>query len=66
MREGDPQEQASFQVHAATSVHKKITRSGVARSNKFSFTGQLAAGTYELTRDPGGRQAETVTFKVTG
>ena len=48
------------------SVHKTITRSGEARSNKFSFTGQLAAGTYELTVTPAGGRSQTVTFKVTG
>ena len=48
------------------SVHKTITRSGVAGSNKFSFTGQLAPGTYELTVTPAGGTSQTVTFKVTG
>ena len=48
------------------SVHKTITRSGVAGSNKFRFTGKLAAGTYELTVTPAGGTSQTVTFKVTG
>ena len=47
-------------------VHRNTTRSGVARSNKFSFTGKFAAGTYELIATPAGVMAETVTFKVTG
>jgi len=48
------------------SVHKTITRSGVAGSNKFTFTGKLVAGTYELTVTPAGGTAHTVTFKVSG
>jgi PKD repeat protein len=48
-----------------TSVHK-ATRSGVVGSNKFSFTGKLAAGTYQLTVTPAGGTSHTVMFKVTG
>jgi hypothetical protein len=48
-----------------TTVHK-ATRSGMAGSNKFSFKGKLAAGTYELTVTPAGGTPRTVTFKVTG
>ena len=48
------------------SVHKTINRSGVAGSNKFSFIGKFAAGTYELIATPAGGLAEKVTFKVTG
>ena len=48
------------------SVHNTIRRSGVAGSNKFTFTGKLVAGTYELTVTPAGGTAHTVTFKVSG
>ena len=48
------------------SVQKTITRSGVAGSNNFSFTGKLAAGTYQLTASPPGAAPETVTLRVTG
>jgi hypothetical protein len=48
------------------SVHTTITRSGVVGSNKFSFTGKLAARTYELTVTPAGGTARTVRFRVTG
>ena len=48
------------------SVRQTTTRSGVAGSNKFVFTGRLTAGTYELIATPAGGMAETVTFKVTG
>jgi hypothetical protein len=46
------------------SVHKTIPRSGVAGSNRFSLTGQLAAGTYQLTATPARGTAQTVTFRV--
>jgi hypothetical protein len=48
------------------SVHNTIRRSGAAGSNKFTFTGKLVAGTYELTVTPVGGTAHTVTFKVSG
>jgi hypothetical protein len=48
------------------SVHNTLRRSGVAGSNKFTFTGKLLAGTYELTVTPAGGTAHTVTFKVSG
>jgi YVTN family beta-propeller protein len=48
------------------SVHKTITRSGVAGSNRFSLTGKLAAGTYQLTATPAGGTSRTVTFRVIG
>jgi hypothetical protein len=48
------------------SVHNTIRRSGVAGSNKFTFTGKLVAGTFELTVTPAGGTAHTVTFKVSG
>ena len=48
------------------SAHSTIRRSGVAGSNKFTFTGKLVAGTYELTVTPAGGTAHTVTFKVSG
>ncbi len=48
------------------SVHNPITRSEVVGSNKFTFTGKLLSGTYELTMTPVGGAAQTVTFKVTG
>ena len=47
-------------------VHNTITRSGVAGSNKFSVTGKLGAGTYELTVTPADGTSQTVTFKVAG
>jgi hypothetical protein len=46
------------------SAHKTIPRSGVAGSNRFSLTGQLAAGTYQLTATPARGTAQTVTFRV--
>ena len=48
------------------SVHKTIPRSGVAGSNRFSLTGKLAAGTYQLTATPAGGTSQTVTFGVVG
>ena len=48
------------------SVHSTITRPGVVGSNKFTFTGKLVAGTYELTVTPGGGTAHAVAFKVSG
>ena len=66
VREGDPQDKHHSKCMLLVSVHKTITRSGVVGSNKFSFTGMLAAGTYELTVTPAGGPSQTVTFKVTG
>jgi hypothetical protein len=48
------------------SVHKAISRSGVAGSNSFSLAGKLAAGTYQLTATPARGTAQTVTFRVIG
>ena len=48
------------------SVHKTIPRSGVAGSNKFSFAGKLAAGTYQLSATPAGGTSQTVRFRVIG
>jgi len=48
------------------SVQKTVTRSGVVGSNSFSFTGKLAAGTYQLTATPAGGTSKTVTFRLTG
>jgi hypothetical protein len=47
-------------------VGKPIARSGVNGSNTFTFTGRLAAGTYQLTATPAGGTPRTVTFRVTG
>ena len=48
------------------SVHNTITRSGVVGSNTFSFTGKLAAGTYQLTAIAPGGSSQTTIFRVTG
>jgi PKD domain/Lactonase, 7-bladed beta-propeller len=48
------------------SAHKTLLQSGLIGSNKFSFKGTLAAGTYELTATPAGGASKTVTFTVTG
>ncbi len=47
-------------------VRKTITRPAATGSNTFSFTGTLAAGTYQLTGTPAGGSARTVSFRVVG
>ena len=47
-------------------VHNTIIRSGVTGSNRFSVTGKLGAGTYQLTVTPAGGTSRTATSKVAG
>lgn len=48
------------------SVYKTVVDPRVAGSHSFSFTGKLAAGTYELTATPAGGTSLMVTFRVVG